>query len=73
MEVDVRNEKIGYKLREARNARNSYICVIGEREAESDSLSVRSIKTGDLGTMSVDDFVAKLVKEVADKALGTEE
>ncbi|WP_330672142.1 threonine--tRNA ligase [Aminicella lysinilytica] len=73
VEVDVRNEKIGYKLREARNARNSYICVIGEREAESDSLSVRSIKTGDLGTMSVDDFVAKLVKEVADKALGTEE
>jgi threonyl-tRNA synthetase len=72
VEVDVRNEKIGYKLREARNARNSYICVIGEREVEADSLAVRSIKTGDLGTMSVDAFIEKLVKEVEDKSLGME-
>lgn len=72
VEVDVRNEKIGYKLREARNARNSYICVIGEREVEGNELSVRSIKTGDLGTMKVDDFIAKLVKEVEDKATGFE-
>lgn len=72
VEVDARNEKIGYKLREARNARNSYICVIGEREVEANSLAVRSIKIGDLGTMKVDDFVAKLVKEVEDKSLGME-
>ncbi len=72
VEVDVRNEKIGYKLREARNARNSYICVIGEREVEADSLAVRSIKIGDLGTMKVDDFIAKLVKEIEDKSLGME-
>ena len=71
--IDVRNEKIGYKLREARNARNSYICVIGEREVEADSLAVRSIKTGDLGTMKVDDFIEKLVAEVKSKATGFED
>jgi len=69
VELDVRNEKIGYKLREARNERVSYICVIGEREVESKTLSVRSNKVGDLGTMSADDFVAKLVEEVKSKAL----
>lgn len=69
VETDYRNEKIGYKIREARNARNSYMCVIGEKEAEEKSLSVRSSKAGDLGSMSVDNFVAKLVEEVETKAL----
>lgn len=69
VETDYRNEKIGYKIREARNARNSYMCVIGEKEAEEKSLSVRSSKAGDLGSMSVEDFVAKLVEEVETKAL----
>lgn len=69
VETDYRNEKIGYKIREARNARNSYMCVIGEKEAEEKSLSVRSSKAGDLGSMSVDDFVAKLAEEVETKAL----
>ena len=67
--VDARNEKIGYKLREARNERASYICVIGEKEASADTLSVRSIKTGELGEMSVADFSAKLVEEIATKAI----
>ena len=69
VEVDVRNEKIGYKLREARNERVSYIAVIGEREVEGNELSVRSSKVGDIGTLSVDDFVAKLVEEVRTKAV----
>lgn len=69
VEVDARNEKIGYKLREARNERVSYICVIGEREQEANELSVRSSKVGELGTMSVDDFVAKLSEEVKTKAI----
>ena len=69
VKTDFRNEKIGYKLREARNARDSYICVIGEKEEEAGTLSVRSIKTGDLGVMSVDDFIAKLVNEIATKGL----
>ncbi len=69
VELDIRNEKIGYKIREARNARDSYICVIGEQEATDNTLSVRSSKVGDLGTMSVDDFIEKLVAEVESKAL----
>ncbi len=69
VELDLRNEKIGYKLREARNERVSYICVIGERESEAGTLSVRSTKVGDLGEMNADEFVAKLVEEIKTKAI----
>ena len=69
VELDLRNEKIGYKIREARNARDSYICVIGEKEEAEGTLSVRSIKTGDLGSMTVDDFIEKLANEVKEKAM----
>lgn len=68
VELDDRNEKLGYKLREARNARDNYICVIGEQEAENRTLSVRSSKAGELGTMSIEEFTEKLLKEIADKA-----
>lgn len=67
VEVDARNEKIGYKLREARNERVSYICVIGEREAEAGTLTVRSNKVGELGEMSVDEFASKLLDEITNK------
>jgi len=69
VQLDARNEKIGYKLREARNARDSYICVIGEREAEAKTLTVRSIKAGELGEMSVDEFTEKLLAEIKIKAM----
>lgn len=69
VELDARNEKIGYKIREARNQRDSYICTIGEREAESGTLSVRSIKAGDLGVMAADEFIAKLCREIEEKAV----
>ena len=49
--------------------RDRYICVIGEREAEAKTLTVRSIKSGELGEMSVDDFTAKLVEEIRTKAM----
>jgi threonyl-tRNA synthetase len=67
--VDGRNEKIGYKIREARNARDSYIVVIGEKEANGGGLPVRSSKEGDIGEFAEADFIAKLKKEIADKAL----
>jgi len=67
VETDVRNEKIGYKLREARNERVAYIGVIGERESEAGTLTVRSSKLGELGEMSIEDFAAKLIKEISDK------
>ena len=69
VELDIRNEKIGYKLREARNERVSYIGVIGEREAEAGTLTVRSSKIGELGEMSVEDFTAKLLEEIKTKAM----
>ncbi len=67
-ETDVRNEKIGYKIREAQMQKIPYMLVIGEREAEAGLVSVRSRKDGDIGTMSLDDFIAKALKEVAEKA-----
>ena len=69
VELDDRNEKIGYKLREARNQRVNYICVIGEREAEAGTLTVRSSKAGELGEMSAEEFTEKLLKEIKTKAM----
>ena len=66
--VDLRNEKIGYKIREARNARDSYIVVIGEKEAESGMLPVRSSKAGELGEMSAEELIVKLREEIETKA-----
>ena len=68
-EADIRNEKIGYKLREARNARTPYICVIGEREVEAGNLTVRSSKEGELGEMLPEELQAKMLKEIADKSI----
>lgn len=65
--VDVRNEKIGYKIRQARNERTPYICIIGEREAEAGTLTVRSSKAGELGEMKVEELRDKLLKEIAEK------
>ena len=63
-------EEDGLKLmREARNERVSYIGVIGEREAEAGTLTVRSSKVGELGEMSVEDFTAKLLEEIRTKAM----
>jgi threonyl-tRNA synthetase len=69
VEADIRNEKIGKKIREARNQRTPYICVIGEKEAEAGTLTVRSSKVGELGEMQAEELIAKLVEEVATKAV----
>lgn len=69
VELDGRNEKIGYKIREARNQRDAYLCTIGEREAEAGTLSVRSSKAGDLGEMNADEFIAKLTEEIRTRAI----
>jgi threonyl-tRNA synthetase len=66
-EADIRNEKIGYKLREARNERVSYIGVIGEREMENGTLTLRSSKEGEMGEMDVDRFIADLLEEIKEK------
>jgi threonyl-tRNA synthetase len=68
-DADLRNEKIGYKIREARNARDSYIVVIGEREIETGLLPVRSSKEGEIGTFREGDLIDKLREEIDTKAL----
>ena len=66
-ETDVRNEKIGYKIREARNERTPYIVTIGEKELESGLLSVRSSKEGDLGQIPTDELIEMLIEEIKTK------
>ena len=66
--LDTRNEKIGYKIREAQMQKIPYMLVIGDREAESGLVSVRSHKEGDLGAMPEAEVLEKVQKEVADKA-----
>jgi threonyl-tRNA synthetase len=67
VETDLRNEKIGYKLREARNERVSYIGVIGERESEAGTLTIRSSKEGELGEQAVADFISACLAEIREK------
>jgi len=67
-EVDYRNEKIGYKIREAQMEKVPYMLVLGDKEAENGQVAVRSRKDGDLGPMLLDDFIARITEEVRSKA-----
>ncbi len=69
VETDLRNEKIGYKIREAQSLKIPYMIVVGDKEAEAGNVSVRSRKDGDLGVQSFDEFLAKISKEIKDRAL----
>ena len=67
-EVDLRNEKLGYKIREAQLKKTPYMLVVGDKEAQDGTVSVRSRKDGDLGISKTEDFVAKVVEEIKTKA-----
>ncbi len=62
-EVDVRNEKVGYKIREAKLSKVPYIFVVGDKEVEDGTVSVNSRKEGDLGSMKKEDIFAKILLE----------
>lgn len=64
VELDDRNEKIGYKIREAQIEKVPYMLVVGEKEVESDSVGVRSRKMGDIGQMKIEEFISKAVNEI---------
>lgn len=68
-EADVRSEKLGKKIREAQLDKVPYIVVIGDKEAEQNLIAVRHRTEGDLGTMTVEEFVAKALLEVATKEI----
>lgn len=65
---DHRSEKIGYKIREAQLEKIPYMLVIGDKEVENNVVAVRSRRDGDIGTMSIEDFIQKAVEEVRTKA-----
>jgi threonyl-tRNA synthetase len=67
VEMDSRNEKIGYKIREARLERIPYILVIGDKELESRTVAVRSRGEGDMGAMPAEDFINKVIEEIRKK------
>ena len=67
VETDHRNEKIGYKIREAQVLKIPYMIVLGDQEAAAGTLAVRARSGGDLGAMTTEAFVEKLMQEVAQK------
>ena len=66
--VDNRNEKIGYKIRQAQLEKVPYFFIVGDKEAEENTISLRSRKDGDLGAMPVDEVLAKIYEENDTKA-----
>lgn len=68
-EMDTRSEKIGYKIREAQTHKIPYMLVVGQKEEEENTVSVRSRFAGDEGASSLDGFIEKLQKEIASKEM----
>ena len=67
VELDDSNEKIGYKIRKAQLEKVPYMLVIGAKEIEKNVVAVRSRELGDIGQMSVNDFIEKIQKEIDEK------
>ena len=66
-EVDTRSEKIGYKIREAQLEKVPYMLIVGDKDIENGVVSVRSHSGGDLGTMTLDEFISRAKDEIARK------
>ena len=69
VEVDDRNEKIGYKIREAQVQKIPYMVIIGDKDIENDTVSIRHRKDGDLGSMSLAEFKDMMREEIDTKAI----
>ncbi len=67
VEVDGRNEKIGYKIREAQLQKVPYMLIIGEKEMQEGAVAVRSRKGGDMGAMKKEEFLREALAEIAEK------
>ena len=70
VECDFRNEKIGYKIREAQSKKVPYMLIIGDKEAEAGSVSVRTRAGGDMGAVALDEFREQLLEEIRTRSLG---
>ena len=69
VEIDDRSEKIGFKIREAQLQKVPYMILVGDKDIENNTVSVRDRKEGDLGAMSLSDFIAKAVEEIESKII----
>ena len=69
IEADLRNEKVGYKIREAELQKIPYMLIVGEREEQKGTIAVRSRKEGDLGSFSLESFIERIKEEIDSKAL----
>ena len=68
VETDLRNEKLGYKIREAQMQKIPYMLVVGDKEAEAGTVSVRTRAGVDLGAMPLDEFMAKIGEEISTRS-----
>ena len=67
VEVDLRTEKIGYKIREARNERVPYMIVVGEKEESNRTISLRSRDNGDEGIVDLNSFINRITAEIKNR------
>ncbi len=67
VEVDDRNEKTGYKIREAQLQKIPYMLIVGEKEVEGNTVSIRSREEGDIGAKSVDEFIKEILEKIDNK------
>ncbi len=68
-ELDTRSEKIGYKIREAQTQKIPYMLIVGQKEMEENTVSVRSRFAGDEGSESLADFITAIQKEISEKTI----
>lgn len=69
VETDSRNEKIGYKIRESQLEKLPYMLIVGDKEREEGTVSVRKRDEGDIGALTKKDFIARVLQENADKTI----
>ena len=67
VEVDDRNEKTGYKIREAQLQKIPYMLIVGEKEVEGNTVSIRSREEGDIGAKSVEEFIKEIMEKIDSK------
>jgi threonyl-tRNA synthetase len=65
--LDERNEKIGYKIRDWETKKIPYMLIVGEKEIQSNTVSVRQHKIGDIGSFTLEDFKKKIIDEIINK------
>ena len=67
VEFDERNEKVGYKIRDWETQKVPYMLILGEKEQNAENISVRQHKKGDLGSLSLSEFIDNIESEIKNK------